>query len=197
MEHTQLSSCLFAVDGNQKVYARANAELVTSNLSRSRRKLDGLSVANDDDLVALGHLVEELGGEFDGHANAAMGRRAPAHIASVDGDAVTGKPQRVGHGRIVVSRGPMVLDLRQDGESAGRRFLLIGAVQNHGGPDLVAGAERGQDLRLQIDPHPDGAFWHIAVVPDEIPELHALAHVEDGLDVTVEPVPAPGRPEPW
>ena len=121
-----------------------------------------------------------------------MSCRAPAHIAAVDGDAIISEPQRVGHGRIVVGGGPVVPDLRQDREPAVRRLLLIGAVQDHCGSDFMAPAEDGKNLGLQIDPDPDRALRHIAVVPDEISEFHSFADVQDRLDVAVEPTFCPG-----
>ena len=73
----------------------------------------------------------------------------------------------------------MVLELDQDRELAGRRRQAIGAVQDHGGPDLVPAAEDRDDLRLEIDADPRRALGHAFVIPAIVAVLHPPRHREN------------------
>lgn len=68
-----MSSCRLAQNNEETVYKMENAKL-------------GVVPGSIDDhhSIPFPHLVEQQFGEWDRDADAAMGRKSPAHVAAVD-----------------------------------------------------------------------------------------------------------------
>jgi len=63
-------------------------------------------------------------------------------------------------------------------ERAGGRFLVVAAIDDDRGSDLVTVAEYREELCSGIDPDPDRTQWNARVVPGELPEVHWLVDLQ-------------------
>ena len=113
-----------------------------------------MAAGDDDRRTEMRHL-EQPGRKIERQAHAAMRGRIARQIAGMQRDARPGQPVHVGHRRIVVGRGMVVLVLLQHHEHAGRRRVprLAGRAGRDGYADAVA-IDVHQLLR-QRDDHRD------------------------------------------
>ncbi len=103
-----------------------------------------LVVGDDHRHAELGDAKQKLG-EFLRQAHATMRRGIAGQLTRMQRDARPGEPVHVGHRRIVVGRGMVVLVLLQDLEHAGRRRVA----------ELAGRAGRGGDahpVAINIEP---------------------------------------------
>src|SRR3954467_5044934 len=82
----------------------------------------------------------------------------------------------------------MILVPRQEVEGAGGSSLVVSAVDDDGGPDLVPVAEYREELRPGVDPDPDRPRRNAGVVPVELAEVQWPFDLQQGLAWPVERV---------
>ncbi len=112
-------------------------------------KRDRLRVGRRDDHPhPHRRLVEDLLGEIERHAHAAVRGRVAGQRAAVQRDTVPGDAQHVRHPGIVVHAGVVILVLLDDGEDAGGRLASGRAGRYRGAQDPAVGVIEGHVLAL-------------------------------------------------
>src|SRR5215472_9350856 len=111
---------------------------------------------NDDDRIAFARRADKQAGKFQWNSDAAMGGPAFAHEAAVNGHAILGQAQHIGHGRVIAARMMIGILFQYDETSRGSGFA-VGAIEYDRRTDLMTAAKNGKQLAAQVDAHPDAS----------------------------------------
>ncbi len=130
-------------------------------------------VANDD-RHAQWRGVEQQARKLTRKMNATVRLRIAGYATGVQGDTIASQFLGIGHGRVVIQAGMMVLVLKKRVEDPRRSFVALLAAADRAGTDLHAIAVRVGPLLIQADHHENRSFRRDLRRPGEFAGLQIL-----------------------